>query len=70
MGDQYEEQATDNGFPNIAREGNEVLLHILAVTLHLSSDRGKEILQAPACHHGIDPVQAQRSAGERDGLVR
>ena len=56
--DEMSEQDKGHGpqrrLPGIGRERAEIAEHVAGVAVELSQQRGKQILQAPACHHGIE----------------
>ena len=54
MGNQHKAHTPEAGFDRVGRKCFEVRHHISGIAIQLSCYRGKEILQAPASHDGIE----------------
>ena len=60
MRNQHKADSPQTGFHWIGREHIEVFNDVRGIAIELSAERGKEILQAPACHHGIEAEDDRR----------
>ena len=53
MGDAQEEHGPENRFEGVAAELAEIGADVVGVAMQVAGDRGIQILQTPARHHGI-----------------